>query len=587
MKLWKRIWAQPYVRRLAAAAAPAFLLCFTGLFFGPLDIVNANQVYLTFTAGDLLRPLLALTAAGTVLLAALTALLRGRAFSTALGLFFALALMFYLQGVLLGRDLTSLDGRDFRWQDDPAAAWGNLALWLAAAVLGALGGRRWPEGVQTGAVILCLALCTAQAAALLGSWKPVGAEGPNYQLDGAEQFVLSEEDNIVVITLDQVSPNLFEDVLALDPALEEVFKDFTYYDNMSASYSLTFPSLCSMLTGQMYDGSLPVEEYFQKAWHSDTAEYFYGTLRDRGYIANLYVESNYAAMTAENMLGKAENVVQAGDLVVRWPLVQQSLWMSLYRYCPVMLKNLFCVSTGGIVDVAEYEGVDKLCINTDFYPRLLEEGLSTAPGSNRFVWYHTKGAHFPYTVGYDGLPLGYEAESAGEYRLDQLHGYMVAVTDLLQQMKELGIYDDATVILSADHGYFRDLQVMFLIKAPGQSFERMQINSAPVAQQDIPATVLELLGEDGSPLGRSIFDVREEETRLRTTAVWGYHPGYPEVPWIGNINQWDNEANGKEHYNVMALIDYEGDREELAEKYGLWYYQKKADRIVTLTDSFY
>lgn len=586
-RFFQRLGRCAYVQRLGRVAAPAFLLFFTGAFFGPLDIVNANRAYLTFTAGDLFWPLLGLTLGGTLLLAALLAPVPGKGHNAVLGLLFGLALMFYLQGVLLGKNLSALDGSDFLWQNDPAAAYKNLALWLAAVGALVFLSARFPALMRTAIPIVCMALCVAQISALAASWDPAAKEGPNYQLSGDEQFVLSEEENIVVITLDQVSPNLFEDVLALDPALEEVFRDFVYYDNTAASYSLTFPSLTAVLTGEKYDGSIGVEDYFHKAWHSDTAEYFYEKLHENGYIANLYVESNYAALTAENMLGKAENVVDAGDLVVRWPLVQNAVWMSLYRYCPVILKNPFCVSTGKIVDVAEYRGTEKLCINEDFYPRLLEEGLSTAPGPKRFVWYHTKGAHFPYTVGYDGLPLGFEAESAGEYRLDQLHGYMVAVADFLQQMKDLGLYDDATIILSADHGYFRDLQILFLIKTPGQHFEQMQVSSAPIAQEDTLATVLAVLGEDYSPLGRSVFDTAENEVRTRRTYVWGYHPDYPEVPWIGNINQWDNEANGKQHYNVMAAFDYDGDRSDLAEQYGRWYYQKTADTIVPLTDSFY
>ncbi len=576
-----------YGRRLLRMEAPAALLLFTGLFFGPLDIVNTNGAYLTFTAGDLFWPLLGLSALGTLMSAALLALLPQRAGEAVRALLFALAFLFYIQGVFLGKELNALDGTQFRWQDDPAAAWGNLALWLAvAAALTALA-LRFRETAGLLIPVACLALLLAQGVALATTWNPTADEGPNYQLDGSEQFVLSEQGNIIVITLDQVSPSLFEDVLALDPALEEVFRDFTYYDNMAASYSLTFPSLCALLTGEKYDGSLPVKEYFQSAWHGDSAEYFYNTLHENGYIAKLYVESNYAALTAENMLGKAANVVEAGSLVVRWPLLQRALSMSLYRYAPIMLKPLFCISTGQIVDVAEYRGAEKLCINTDFYPALLERGLQAQDGAKNFVWYHTKGAHFPNTVGYDGLPLAKEADNSAESRLNQLHGYMVAVADYLQRLKDLGLYDDAAIILSADHGYYSDLQAVFLLKAPTQRQEAMSVSHAPIAQEDIPATILDLLGADYSPLGRSVYDIAEDESRVRSTAVWGYIEDYPVVPWIGNIDQWDNTATGKEHYNVLAVIDYEGDRETLAEEYKIWYYRQEADHILPLADSFY
>ena len=587
MNTLKNKAGRPWGRRMAAAAVPAFLLMFTVVFFGPLDITNANQHYLTFTAADLFWPLLGLMLAGTLLLSALAALLRGRAFDVVLGLLLALAVMLWLQGLLPGRDLGTLDGSGFRWQDEPLSAVLNLVIWVVAAALGIIAALRWPAVFRTAAAILCAALCLAQTAALVTTWEPGDDSGINYQLDGSDQFVLSEDENIVVITLDQVAPDLFEEVLAMDPELEDVFRDFLYYDNMSGSYALTFPSLCALLTGQMYDGSQRAEDYLYEAWHSDTADYFYDTLHENGYSVGLFLEANYAAYTAENMLGKADNVVQAGRLIPSLSLLRSVIRTSLYRYSPEMLKNAMYVSTGGILDMSKYQGVGKLSINYDFYYRLRREGLSTGAEGGRFVWYHTQGAHFPFWVNYDGTARLSPAEETAESRLNQLHGYLVAVAEYLEQMKQLGIYDDATIIVSADHGYYQKLQTLFLIKTPGQSFEIMQRSSAPVAQEDVLATILDVLGEDYSLLGRSVFDVAEDETRVRRTLMWGYHSDYPEVPWVGNVGQWDNEANGSERYNVLAIFEYEGDRDDIANEYGRWYYWKEADGILPLTDSFY
>lgn len=578
---------QAYLKRLALMAAPVGLLMFTGVFASPLDIVNSNHAYLTFSAGDLFWELLGLTLAGTLVLSALLALVPEKAFHYVLGLMLSLAVMFYVQGVLLGGDLITLDGSTFMWQDNPAAAYKNLALWIAvAAVLCAAAGR-FPGMVRTAAVIVCAALCLAQVTALATTWVPKDDSEPNYQLDGSEQFILSENENIIVLTLDQMSPMIFEEVLALDPELEDVFRDFIYFDNMSAAYSFTFPSMCFLLTGQHFDTTVPTRDAVYNAWHSDTAEYFYSTLKENGYTSRVYVESNYAAIDVKNMLGKVDNVEIAGDLVVRWRLLQDSIWMSLYRHCPVILKNPFCISTGQIVDVAEYQGVEKVRINYDFYPALQDEGLVIGQEENNFVWHHLQGAHFPFVVGYDGELIWPEAEETQENRLNQLHGYMLALKEYFEQLKELGLYDDATIIISADHGYFECFQAAFLIKTPGQSFEKMQTSSAPVAQEDILATILDVMGEDYSLLGRSVFDIAENETRVRTTSVWGYMTGYPEVPWIGNLDQWDAEANGFERYNVFGVFHYVGDRDDILAEERYWYNYGYADEIRPLYDSFY
>ena len=58
---WKK-----WLRRFLTLLAPAFLICFTVVLFGPLDIVNTNQAYLTFTAGDIFWTLFAAMAGFTV-----------------------------------------------------------------------------------------------------------------------------------------------------------------------------------------------------------------------------------------------------------------------------------------------------------------------------------------------------------------------------------------------------------------------------------------------------------------------------------------------------------------------------------------
>ncbi len=576
-----------YLKRFGLMAAPAFLLMFITLFFGPLDIVNQNQQYLTFAAGRLFWPLLGLTLAGTVVLAALGALLRGKGFGAALGVVFALAVMVYVQGAVLDGKLATLDGSDFKWQDDAPAAYRNLALWLVVvATCGALGAV-FSKNAALVVTIACGALFLGQAVSLVTVWVPEDNSTPNYQLSGDDQFVVSKNKNIIVITLDQMSPLIFEQVVELDPEVADIFKDFTYYDNMSSSYSFTFPSMCFLLTGEHFDTTVPTAEYVYNAWHSEGCENFYDMLHDAGYTSRVYVESNYAALTAENMIGKIDNVVEAGSLVVRWELLKDAIAMSFYRYFPTMLKNDFCVSTGQIIDVAEYRGVGKVRINYDFYPAVRDEGLQATQEENNFVWHHLQGAHFPFTVDYDGELLWPAVEENTENRLNQLHGYMVALREYFDQLKELGVYDDATIIISADHGYFECFQAAFLIKTPGQEFEQMQVNSAQVAQEDILPTILWAAGLDYSDYGTTVFDWEEGQNRVRTTSVWGYMRGYPEVPWIGNVDQWDAEANGFDRYNVLGVFNYVGDRETILQMERDWYYYGRASAIQPLYDSFY
>ncbi len=572
-------------KRFLALLVPSFFLCFTGVFFGLLDIVSANQVYLTVTAGDLLSTAAWVTAAASVAIAVVLAFIPGKVHRLVFALLLGVAVMFYFQGALLNGDLGTLNGTQFDWRADAPAAYRDLAVWggviLVLAVLGCIK----PDWVRIGGFIVCGALVAAQAVSLAATWVQKDGDGPNYQLSGEEQFTLSSKDNILVLTLDQLSPLIFEQALERDPHFYEAFQDFLYFDNMSARYSYTFPSLMYLLTGNELDLTVPSREAVYESWHSDKAQYIYDTLHSAGYRVNLFMESNYAALGAENMLGKADNVVQAGDLVITPKSFAFLLDMSLYRYMPTILKNPFCVSTGGIVDVSAYQGVTKLHINSDFYTELLDEGLTLTDDHRVFNWYHLQGAHFPYTVDYDGFPC----EEDETDREDQLHGFLTALETFFQEMKDLDIYDDATIIISADHGYFECFQAAFLIKLPGQHFDTFTSTSAPVAQGDIMPTILSLVGGDYSDYcdGTTVFDWQEGDSRVRTTSVWGYMTQYPEVEWVGNVDQWDAVANGQNRYNVFGTFHYDGDRNTILDKERYWYYYGYADEIEPLYDSFY
>lgn len=576
-------WKQ-WLGRFLTMLAPSFLLCFTLFFVGPLDITNTNQAYLTFVAADLLVTVIPLTLGCTAVLAAVLAFFRSRAFWVLFAVVLGLALLFYFQGMLLNGDLGTLDGTEFDWHEVENEAFRNLWIWiLGLCVMIAVGMLVPAEWLKLGGIIACAALIFAQGSALVMTWVPRDKSTPNYQLDGSNMYTFSTEDNVIVITLDQVNPLIFEEALEADPDLVDIFRDFTYYNNMSSGYSFTFPSMMFLYTGEYFDTTVPTEEAVYNAWHSEKAGKYYDILHENGYDVNLYVEANYAALGAENMLGKADNVVEAGRLLMNQELFEQILDMSLFRYMPTMLKNHFCISTGGIVDLSVYAGAEKMTVNYDFLSTLEKKGITLTDETNMYQWYHMQGAHFPYVVDYDG----YLCDEEDTDRDTQLHGYLVALRAFFQELKEAGVYDDATILISADHGYFECFQAVCLVKLPGQTFDEMQVTSAPVAQEDIMATLLYAIGEDYSDFGTTVFDWNEGDSRIRTTRVWGYMSNYPEVPWVGNLNQWDSEANGVTRYNVLGVFHYDGDRDTILEEERYWYYYGVADEILPLYDSFY
>lgn len=583
---YRREGASWPLRRKALAAQCAQAMCvllalfFTLAFFGPLDIVFENSAYLVVHGEDLWLPLLTVTMAATLLLGALLGAMERGMFRLLLGMLFGLALAAYLQGTFFNPSFGTLDGTTVDWSGFGAEALTGAALWMSAICVQLPLSRRVGTYPKI-AALLSLAIVGMQLTALL-TVAPIGqGRGPRYVLDGAEEYTVSTKENVVVFTLDFVDNVLFDQVLEAYPQTREELGDFVYFDNTAQAYMITFPSMTYLLTGMEYDTSVPTRRYVENAWHGNTAEAFYSLLQARDYRVRFFMDANYAAINAVNMAGKADNVREAA-LTLTPALFWEIMRLSAYRYAPLCAKEAFWTTTETLNQLAQQALLETvpIALNDEFYLNLQARGLSASDAHNMFSWYHLVGAHIPYVVDETG---GYAKEPTDAVR--QTRGYLVAVIDYLQRMKARGVYDAATIVISADHGGHSAKQVALLVKRPFASAPTLETRHAPAAQSDIMPTILDCMGESYQAFGTSVFDLEENETRERVTRIFDYRDDYPQARWIGNVDQWEMAPTGGaiERYNVLLEYRYSGGLDELMRRME----REEYDAIIPLYDSFY
>ena len=137
-----------------------------------------------------------------------------------------------------------------------------------------------------------------------------------------------------------------------------------------------------------------------------------------------------------------------------------------------------------------------------------------------------RGSHGPFYLSDD---IKYEPTGREVTVQSQGRGSLKIVYEYLQQLKNIGLYDDATIIITADHGqgYILDSdkisgkpdrtsRPIFLIKKPQEKGTGMNINSAPVSQAELLPTIMSALGLEGEKYGRSFDQIGEDERRERT-----------------------------------------------------------------------
>lgn len=337
----------------------------------------------------------------------------------------------------------------------------------------------------------------------------------NYALDGEKLFSLSQSGNVVVFVIDYFANNYMKSLLRTYPNVMDEFKDFTFYTNCDPRYIGTYPSITHMLTGAEFDPSLMVAEWFQQAWSSEKADYLYDTIHSLGYEFRYYYYSAISNGMKAEAIGKVDNLIDLTQEGAKAP-------ESIYSY-------------------------------GNFMTQLRARGLTADQTDKKYIqMIHLRGAHAPYTVDANGN------EKEGASREENIAGYLNMVKVYMDEMKRLGLYDDATIIVTADHGdKDANMQVVYFIKEAGETHDKIDENAAPISHDDFPGTLLSIIGGDFSAYGTSIYDWNESDKRERTCSVVGRDSNlYP----LGS--SYSDKGLGS--HNYWKTYTYTGNGDDLA-----------------------
>ena len=337
-----------------------------------------------------------------------------------------------------------------------------------------------------------------------------------YELDGEKLYSLSSSGNIVIFIVDYFANNYLNNWVKSNLKTLGTFEDFTYYNNCDPRYIGTYPSVTHMLTGNEYDPSLLVGEYFEQSWTSETCKYIFDTVHEKGYEFRYYYYTSISDGAMAWALDKLDNLV-----------------------------DVYHNPDHKITPIYSY---------TDFGDHLRQNGLTLDKTDKKYIqMIHLRGAHGPYSSDANGK---YKADAS---RDENVVGYMSMVATYIQYMKNLGVYDDSTIIITSDHGdKSNNMQVVYWIKQPGEHHDQWVENDAPISHDDFPGTIMHLIGAE-YPYADSIFDWFPGETRQRTCSVVGQDLDlYPRVSCYSDL--------GMGSHNIWKTYSYVGNGQELTKQ---------------------
>ncbi len=455
------------------------------------------------------------------------------------------ALLSHIQNMFLNGKLQSMDGTEQKWSAGVVA--GNAIVWVAVLLVVFIVSyyrqkkvRNMLKGVAycgIGIQIVSLVILLAVTPLEFGSHK--------YVLSTEATFEMASKDNVVVFVLDWFDNQVIEKITEEDADFLAPLEGFTYYPNTTSRYAFTDMSVVYLLTGKEWKDNLLEKEYaYQANAESDVLE----KIAASGYTMGIYTLPVYIG--GERDVLDIENGTYSTISLDKGSQLKVMAKTSRYKVFPFALKKYFLYSD---TDVSETRRTDipvhDIYDDIPFATQLLTEGVTIdEERKGAFKFYHLHGAHKPYT-------MNEEYEEGATDLVTQSRASMNIVYTYLEQLKEQGLYENATIIITADHGqnYWNtpheavelDLDMVsspiLFYKEAGNSGTELNVSMAPTSHDEIVPTILEVITGDTQGYGRTINEIGEDEERVREF-IYGRHDDIPFVRYeiTGNVREMES-----------------------------------------------
>ena len=496
-------------RSLITLLLCAVALGFTAFVFAPIEQYMLNQREMWFNLGDIVPASLLCFLLLTALLVGVGLLLPLKARRVFAAVVLGLTLCLYLQGNFLNPDYGELDGRAVRWENYTVYAVLDTLFWIAVpvglAVFAAKKGRLFRTVGRALAAVLIAVQAITLATVLLTH--PIENMRGDWIVSDKEQFTLGDETNTVMFVVDACDTTYLPRIQQEDPDALDELDGFTYFSDYAGAYSKTKMGLPYTLTQVWYENDQTIEDYIDGCY-ADVP--LYADLAAAGWDVRLYTAETYMS---ERMIGRADNVLRANLTVGSTPkLFAKMMEFVGFRYAPHLLKPSLVFYSGefGFYKASDGEYQPYFKDNFLYREKFEAEGLSLKNGKS-FVVYHINGSHLPCNMDENGVNVGNWNTTACE----QTKGVLRTILGpYLRQMKELGVYDSANIVITADHGRFDEgpSSPILLIK-PAGAHGPIAENAAMASVSDLHATLKKLCGIPTEEEG--VFDLSAEADRVR------------------------------------------------------------------------
>lgn len=377
-------------------------------------------------------------------------------------IFVVLCAAIFIQQNFLNWNYGILDGKTLDFTQNAGLGFVDVALWLgalAALIFGQSLIARQASNIVVGVGAISLIMAGTHVATY-------GEVDTPYTIDERAKFEFSNQQNIIVFLLDAFQMDVLLEIADSEPEVLAPLTGFTAYPDTAAVFAKTYPTIPLFLTGKRYQKKEPLLDFFDLAYDGSMLE----VMQRQGWDIGLYpnVTAFPSLINAIDLDPRImDNVIGGVPTQAKIDTYLQSLDLSLFRAVPHGLKpavfnhGKFAVRRDGVktaftaalgdTDIPQpftyksTEGHTGLAFRS-----LLNEHGKVSNTQPVFRFYHMMFPHAPFRLDKD-LNVVPHKDSFEIYR-DYSLASLKLMGDYAARLKEIGAYDNATIMVVSDHG---------------------------------------------------------------------------------------------------------------------------------------
>ena len=554
------------MKKLSPSLCSVFFLVFQIFIYGPFLIYQGNTDEFLIPLGSILSTLL-LPAVTLFLLLSLTGLaLSGKAHRLYVSILFTLGVLIWLQGNFLVWKYGLLDGQGLDWSRGVWRGWVDGISWVALLGLTYFFFKKVYRIVVPASVAITFIL--AASLLITSLQKPeiwASKEKPLHRLIPPEKiFEFSSGQNVIHFVLDAFRSDLFAEIVAEDmDHYSNSLEGFTFFRETNGSFPTTYMAVPAFLSGQIYKNTVPMREFANRAIRGGTIARW---LHNRGYETDLVSDPKFTQ--GERYSTRYRIAIPYGGTIGQYLRTTSATMLDLvlFRDAPHFLKRYIYNDERWLVQGLLDPGARHLGIRYFSHQAFLTDligNLSVKREEPVYKFIHLMTTHPPVVVGKDCRYAPVSPATREDIKI-QDKCCLDHFLEFLDKLRSAGLYDSSLIILQADHGLTRRIDMsnqeglsedalsigdvslaeiagsaatLMAIKPP-QSRGPLKVSRAQVSLTDIPATISSLLDFDKPLSGRSAYDVDENEVRERRFYFYRWRHGNWQSTYFPRLDEF-------------------------------------------------